>query len=260
MAEGIVVRATARMFERRYVTRSGVTRVGVVVAAIAAVWFSRADPTGAIIGSLFLGLVLFCDTVRSRMRSHRRDVLTLWTVSMAAQFREYVVYVGLAFGAAAAGHAGAWGWAAGALIALALRDALLVARAAPPARWTQPPLVLPGQRRPEGLQGASIPRPRDGERSEGAVSGRPAGADHAAEVARAAGIPDTGEVGGAVPASFSLALSARRIMAFEQPARFVVIAVAATVWDARIAFVSLIVGCVIAITGELVAPTSEVRR
>lgn len=252
MAEGIVVRATARMLERRYVTRSGVTRVGVVVAAIAAVWFSRADVTGAIVGSLFLGLVLFCDTVRSRMRSHRRDILTLWTISMAVQFREYVIYVGLAFGAAAAGHSGAWGWAAGALIALALRDALLVARAAPPARWAPHPLVLPGQRRPEGLQGASVPRPRDG--------GRPAGAGHAAEIARAAGIPDTEEGGSAVPASPSLALLTRRIMAFEQPTRFLVIAVAATAWDARIAFISLIVGCVVAITGELVDPSSEVRR
>ncbi|HJE58910.1 MAG TPA: hypothetical protein K8V84_10425 [Nocardiopsis listeri] len=260
MAEGIVVRATARMLERRYVTRTGVTRVGVVVAAIAAVWFSRADATGAIVGSLFLGLVLFCDMVRSRMRSHRRDVLTLWTVSMAAQFREYVVYVGLAFGAAAAGHSGAWGWAAGALIALALRDALLVARAAPPARWAPHPLVLPGQRRPESLQGVSVPRPRGGERSKTPEPERTADADHAAEIARAAGIPDTGEVGGAVHASPSPALLTRRIMAFEQPTRFLVIAVAATAWDARIAFISLIVGCVVAITGELVDPSSEVRR
>ena len=260
MAEGIVVRATARMLERRYVTRTGVTRVGVVVAAIAAVWFSRADVTGAIVGSLFLGLVLFCDTVRSRMRSHRRDVLTLWTISMAVQFREYVVYVGLAFGAAAAGHSGAWGWAAGALIALALRDALLVARAAPPARWAPHPLVLPGQRRPGGLQGASVPRPRDGERPEAPEPERPVDADHAAQIARAAGTPDIGDGGTDVPASPSLVLLTRRVMAFEQPTRFLVIAVAATTWDARIAFIGLIVGCVVAITGELVDPSSEVRR
>ncbi|MET9708854.1 hypothetical protein ACFW3Z_02210 [Nocardiopsis alba] len=224
MAEGTVARATARMIERRHVTRSGVTRVSLIASVAAAVWFSRADPTGAVIGSLFLALILACDAVRSRMRSDRRDALTLWTVSMASQLREYVVYVGLAFGAAAAGHASAWGWAAGALIALALRNALLVAFAAPPASSATPALFVPAQRRSEAVRPPGVPRPRP------------------------AGVPEP---------SLPLPLLIRRVMAFGQPTRFLVIAVATTLWDARIAFVSLIVGCAVAITGELVDPSSR---
>ncbi|MBR8741724.1 hypothetical protein [Nocardiopsis sp. MG754419] len=254
MAVASVARATARLLERRYVTRSGVTRIGGVLAVVAAVWFSRADLTGAVAGSVFLGSVLFCDAVRSRMRAHRRDALTLWVVSMAARLREYAVYVGLAFGAAAAGYASAWGWAAGALIALALRDALLVARAAPPARSEVRPLALPGQVRPGGLRGPGVPRPREEAGAGGAEAARAAESARVAAAARAAGIVETHEFGNAPR---SLPVLTRRIMAFEQPTRFLVIAVATVAWDARIAFVSLIVGCAVAITGELVDPTSN---
>lgn len=242
---GTVARVTARMLERRHVTRSGVTRISLVVAVGAAVWFSRADDVGAAAGSALLGLILCCDAVRARMRAHRRDALTVWTVSMVAPLREYVVYVGLAFGAAAAGFASAWGWAAGALIALALRDALLVARSAPPAPSSPNPLAPPSQRRPEGLRipGPRVPPPRDGA-AETVTRARPT---VGAESAEAAG-------------GLSLAHLARRIMVFGQPTRFLVIAVATVAFDARIAFLSLVVGCVIAITGELVDPSSREAR
>jgi hypothetical protein len=44
------------------------------------------------------------------------------------------------------------------------------------------------------------------------------------------------------------------MMVFSQSTRFLVIAVTATLWDARVAFLTLIVGCVVAVTGELVDP------
>lgn len=248
MANGIVTRTAARMLERRHVTRSGVTRVSILVAVMAAVWFSRADLTGALLGSFFLALVLFCDAIRSRMRAHRRDALTLWAVSMAVRFREYVVYVGLAFGAVAAGHVSAWGWAAGALIALALRDSLSVARSSPPARSSVRPLPLPVQRRPEGGGGVRVPMPRDG------GGGRADGAGAAVTRTEAPDVVDT-------PADApNRSPWVRRLMAFDQPFRFLVIAVAVTAWDARLAFVSLIIGCAVAITGELIDPVSRGER
>jgi hypothetical protein len=250
---GTVARAAARILERRRVTRSVVTRISVLVAVAAAVWFSRADLVGAVVGSSLLALVLFCDAVRARMRAHRGDALTIWTASMASQIREYIVYVGLAFGAAAAGFSSAWGWAAGALIALALRDALLVARSSPPAPSGLEPLVLPSQRRPEGFR---IPGPRapDGWATGSRVPPLGTVADPAPE-----GGPDTS----AAPVSGALSPThlARQVMAFGQPARFLVITVATVALDARIAFLSLIVGCAVAITGELVDPSSrEARR
>lgn len=242
---GTVARATARMLERRHVTRSGVTRISVLVAVAAAVWFSRADLVGALAGSALLGLVLFCDAVRSRMRANRRDALTVWAASMAAQLREYAVYVGLAFGAVAAGSAGAWGWAAGALIALAMRDALLVARSAPAVPSGPPgpkPLSLPAQRRAEGFP---APPPRPGPTGGAAATAAPSSASRVA--------PET-------DAGLSPVLLARRVMVFGQPTRFLVIAVATVAVDARIAFLSLIVGCAVAITGELVDPSSQTER
>ncbi|MBB5492809.1 hypothetical protein [Nocardiopsis metallicus] len=242
---GTVARATARMLGRRHVTRSGVTRISVLLAVAAAVWFSRADLVGALAGSALLGLVLFCDAVRSRMRANRRDALTVWTASIAAQLREYAVYVGLAFGAAAAGFTSAWGWAAGALIALALRDALLVARSAPAAAsggsGAKPP-ALPAQRRAEGFR---VPPPRPGSTGSAAATAAPSLASPVAPEAD----------GGLSPV-----LLARRVMVFGQPIRFLVIAVATVAVDARIAFLSLIVGCAVAITGELVDPSSRGGR
>lgn len=255
---GSVARVTARMLERRRVTRSGVTRISVLVAVAAAVWFSQADLVGAVAGAALLGLVLFCDAVRARMRAHRGDALTIWTASMAAQLREYAVYVGLAFGAAAAGFGSAWGWAAGALIALALRDALLVARSAPPASSRLKPLTLPSQRRSEGLRvpGARIPGPRGpGRQAHERRVPQPRAAAEAILETRV----DTHAT--SMSGDLSLTHLVRQVMAFGQPTRFLVIAVATVALDARIAFLSLVVGCAVAITGELVDPSSrEARR
>jgi hypothetical protein len=51
----------------------------------------------------------------------------------------------------------------------------------------------------------------------------------------------------------------RRIAAFPQPVRFLAIAVTATLWDARVAFVTLVVGCVVAATAQLADPAGDRR-
>ncbi|MFD3688068.1 hypothetical protein ACFWTE_24995 [Nocardiopsis sp. NPDC058631] len=257
MVYGTVARSTARMLERRCVTRAGVTRIGVLGAVGGAVWFSRADMVGGLAGSAFLASALFCDAVRTRMHAGRRDALTRWLVAMLSQLREYVVYLGLAVGAVLADLGGAWGWAAGALVALALRDSLLVSHAAPSAAspgQNMKRAALSSQERAGGLLGGLVPRrpSRDPSDSDPALTGRLLGPPAATAGPAARRVP------GSAQAPPSLA---RRLMAFSQPTRFLVIAVTATLWDARVAFVTLIVGCTVAVTGELVDPAArEVRR
>ncbi|WP_047867986.1 hypothetical protein [Nocardiopsis sp. RV163] len=315
---GTVARLAARMLERRHVTRAGMARIGVLGAVGAAVWFSRADAVGGLAGSAFLGAVLFCDAVRERMRADRHDALTLWLAAMLSQLREYAVYLGLAAGAAAAGIGGAWGWAAGALVALALRDSLLAAGSAPAV--SEP---VPDRRRPPssaqgpagGLLGGLAPRPPQGPRAsdpgltarlfgatvvDGTTGGSrpvraPAGAradaaavnGHAVNAVPANGAPVNGAVGRGTPSHGSPGEGARpgaspngacdrdradagtgdraapsplrRIADFPQPARFLAIAVTATLWDARVAFVTLVVGCVVAATAQLADPARSRR-
>ncbi|PDP86884.1 hypothetical protein CQJ94_14810 [Glycomyces fuscus] len=299
---GTVARSAARMLERRHVTRAGVARIGVLGAVGAAVWFSRADTVGGLAGSAFLGAVLFCDAVRERMRAHRRDALTLWLVAMLAQLREYAVYLGLAAGAVAAGVDGAWGWAAGALVALALRESLLAAGSAPADPGRGPGgkgSPSSAQRPPGGLLGGLAPRPPQGPRAsdpeltarlfgttvvDGAAGGpRPARAPAGASTNGTSvnGVPVGGDTavpgapgargragadGTAVaePAADGRAEDAapstlRRIAAFPQPVRFLAIAVTATLWDARVTFVTLVVGCVVAATARLADPVGNRR-
>ncbi|MEV2274157.1 hypothetical protein AB0I72_01105 [Nocardiopsis sp. NPDC049922] len=310
MAKDSVARATARMLERRCVTRSGVTRISVVAAIAAAVWFSQADTVGCLVGSAFLGVVLFCDAVRARIRTDRRDALTMWLAAMLGQLREYAVYVGLALGAVAAGIQGAWGWAAGALIALALRDSFLVVRSAPPATgngtgggavWGRGDTAGAGgsaargdsgvQDGPDGLLAGLVPPPpRDTRENDPRLTDRLLGGPEGRPVATRDGVAPGSSTGTAVRATAGVAAAPsttetaaaaadtgahdaaaraggaplpaaiRRVMVFTQPTRFLTIAVTTTVWDARVAFLTLVVGCALAVTGELVDPTAKETR
>ncbi|MDT0331695.1 hypothetical protein [Nocardiopsis lambiniae] len=261
MANGTAARSTARLLERRHVTRAGMSRIAVMAAVGAAIWFTRPDTIGGLAGSAFLVAVLFCDSVRERMRVGRRDALTLWLAAMLAQLREYIVYLGLAIGAVLAGIGGAWGWAAGALVALALRDCFLVAREAPPAPPARPcpPPSLPAHReRVDVLPGGLVPRPADGAHDD-AVAGRAPGPQRR----RPPGDPgpsDDPRHPGPGRRSAPLADLARRVLIFPQPVRFLAIAVTATLWDARVSFITLIVGCVVAVTAALVDPSSARGR
>ncbi|MCY9785678.1 hypothetical protein KIK06_17470 [Nocardiopsis sp. EMB25] len=275
MAKGTVARSTARMLERRSVTRSGVTRISVLAALAAAVWFSQADTLGCLVGSAFLGAVLFCDAVRARIRADRRDALTMWVAAMLGQLREYVVYVGLTLGAVAEGVQGAWGWAAGALIALALRDAFLVARSAPAAPGHGLEAALEGEGSTPGSNGGTdgrggltaglVPPPRREPRENdprltgrllGDASARATATEDPDHRTRSDG-PEHHDTRPPRTAGAPLPIAIRRVMVFTQPTRFLVIAVAATAWDARVAFLTLIVGCALAVTGELVDPTAR---
>lgn len=269
---GTVARLVARTLERRHLTRAGMTRIGALVAIGAAVWFSRADTVGGLVGSALLGVVLFCDAVRGHMRADRHDALTLWLAQMLAHLREYAVHLGLAVGAVLAGINGAWGWAAGALVALALRDSLLEAGNAPAAsvagrggKWS--PVF---REHAGGLRGTPGSRSSHASRrSDPVLAARLFGATVITDAGTTSS-PDTPEPrtegGGRSPVPEATTPAGRRrcvgsplrsLLAFPQPVRFTVVAVAATLWDARVAFVTLVFGCAVAITAHLVDPADH---
>ena len=267
MAHASPARAVARILERRHVTRAGMTRISVLLALGAAVWFAQEGTEGPLVGSAFLALVLCCDAVSAAMSTNRRDSLTLWLVTMLGQLREYIVYTGLALGAVAAGITGAWAWAAGALIALALRDSLLVTRKAPAALPQGRSAVrgsVPAQRRSEGLLGGpGIPAPRRPGDGDPELTGRLLGADGARDGrARVAPRAQQGEAAGHGPVAAVVPLPdlARRWLSFTQPVRFLAIGVTAVVWGPRVAFVTLVIGCAIAVTSELVGAGEQVEQ
>ncbi|WP_017608228.1 hypothetical protein [Nocardiopsis xinjiangensis] len=267
MAHASPARAVARILERRHVTRSGMARISVLVALGAAVWFTQEGDEGPLVGSAFLALVLCCDAVGAAMSANRRDSLTLWLVTMLGQLREYIVYTGLALGAVAAGIAGAWAWAAGALIALALRNSLLVARKAPAALAQGRSAVrgsVPAQRSPGGLLGGlGVPAPRRSGNGDPELTGRLLGADGARDgrVSAAPRVRQEEATGhGPVAAVVSLPDLACRWLSFTQPVRFLVIGVTTLVWDPRVAFVTLVIGCAIAVTSELVGAGEQVEQ
>lgn len=267
MAHASPARAIARVLERRHVTRAGMTRISVLVALGAAVWFAQEGEEGPVVGSLLLVLVLCCDAVSSAMSANHRDALTLWLVTMLGQLREYAVYAGLALSAVAAGVSGAWAWAAGALISLALRDSLLVARKAPAAlpqgRGTVRAAV-PVQRRSEGLLGgAGIPAPRRAVDGDPELTGRLLGADRGqVDRTRAARGVREEEPAGRRPAAAVVPLPdlARRWLSFTQPVRFLAIGVTTVVWGPEVAFATLVIGCAIAVTSELVGAGVQVEQ
>lgn len=267
---GTVARLAARMLERQHVTRAGVSRISVLMAVGAAVWFSRADTVGGLAGSAFLGAVLLCDAVRERMRDHQRDALTLWLALMLARLREFVVYLGLAAGAVAAQVPGAWGWAAGALVALALRDSLLAAASSPEEERNVTKLAPPSRRRAEGLLGGLAPRePRE---SDPALTARLFGgaAMGPGPVGSGSAPPAPARSGGSAgaegpsPACEGPLPAARtplgRAVSFSQPVRFAAIAVTATLWDARVAFCTLALGCTIAVIAHVFDPAGHGKR
>ncbi|WP_052810112.1 hypothetical protein [Streptomonospora alba] len=302
------------------------SRIGLVLAVAAAVWFTEGGLRGAVVGSLLLGAVLVTDPVADRLRGGRRDRLDVWLALVLGRLREYVVYVGLAVGGTAAGVPDAWAWAAGALIALALRDSVAAARRADVGRpeWTpesglpRPIEAVDPSRRPDdsapgdaSLTAELLGAPEqsadatadtvadgdgdgdasDGDASGGAASAAPGdgllfgirtvpkgapwpgwsegradalGAASSADDRETPGGPalpsDTADTGTGPPVPGPRPSFRTWLAAFPQAARFGVVALTITIWDARVTFVALIVGCVLAVTAELTGRPDDTTR
>ncbi|MDA2805469.1 hypothetical protein [Nocardiopsis suaedae] len=225
-------------------TSAVLTRIAPVAAVLAAVWFSAGDTRGALVGSALLGAVLVADRVRAAAAAGRRDALEEWLAVVLGRLGEYAVYAGLAVGGALAGEDEAWAWAAGALIALALRDSVLEGegrRAAP----VPPAAGVPAPR--EGSPLARLPGMETvPERTDPGLADELLGPRRAQEPRRAAPVRRPAAVG-----------ALREAAAFPRPLRFAVIAVGALAADARVTFIALMVGCAIAVTAALADPRPE---
>ncbi|GAB3455473.1 hypothetical protein GCM10027570_36080 [Streptomonospora sediminis] len=309
------------------VSQAAMSRIGLVLAVAAALWFTEGGLRGAVCGSLLLAAVLATDLLAHRMRIAagrlRRDRLDLWLAVMLARLREYAVFAGLAIGGAVAGVADAWAWAAGALIAVALRDSITAARearlgdpewtanggadwpvgAADPSRHgagqapgddslaaellggagdggdrgggssgdTAPEPDRPDTPPEPPLRIRTLPKgaPWPGWRAGRAETlgpgagaedgGGPAEPGAAPQPGAARSAPHSGPVGPGILRRARLPF--RPAMDFPQAARFGVVAVTILIWDVRVTFVALIVGCALAVTAELVGnPTRDIQR
>lgn len=131
---GPASRAVARWAGRRGLTSLAVDRSAALLGVLAAVWFCGGDTRGAVAGSLLLLAVLFADSVAARIATRPADALRVWLGALLAGTRECAVFAGIAVGGAASGVAGAWEWAAAALVAVALRATVRDARWAAASR------------------------------------------------------------------------------------------------------------------------------
>ncbi|WP_133741844.1 hypothetical protein [Actinorugispora endophytica] len=273
----------ARWAERRGTTAAATGRAGLVLTAVAAVWFSSGTPRDSLIGSGFLALVLFADAAGDRLWSESgpRDALTAWSTTVLTHLRECVLYVGLAAGAVAAGAADAWVWAAGALIARALHGSALSARAARAAgagaaprdsaaseagRLSPIDVVDPSRsgRAPADpsftaeLLGDAEPEPVDNGRRDAPIRirttppPRGGGLTPLRSVSAGAGSSRKDRnTTGRVPIRIRTPKAGHGLMraltAFASSERFLVVAVTVTIWDASVTFIALVVGSVIAL-------------
>ncbi|WP_285761155.1 hypothetical protein [Nocardiopsis ansamitocini] len=274
----------ARWSRRRGVTPAGAARIGLFITVAAAVWFTAPGVRSSLVGSVLLAAVLFTDAVGLRLaRSRPWDPLTAWAVPLLAQLRECVLCVGLAIGGVVAGIADAWAWAAGALIALALREAVRTARAAalasgPSREVRQAPGRVPGQRRPSPIDAVDPSRhgrvPADASFTDELLGKRVSNDDRpgaegnpvipirTTPPTRGEGLrplaagpdrpaPPRARAGIAPPTPLG---PLRALGRFAQSERFFLIAVTVTIWDVRVTFIALIVGSVLAVAGELADP------
>ncbi len=283
----------ARRAARVPLSGADLARMGMVLALLAAVWFSGGGARDALVGSLLLAVVLFTDLVGAELDGTPTDALGAWLTLLLMRLREYVVYVGLAVGGVMTGVATAWEWAAGALVALAVYESVVTARtahacdgdgasaksAAPGADHS--PIAAMDPSRPEGgptssdptltaeLFGGTPQPPPDEAAQHEPIRIRTAphstvDGDQWQEGRRRAlrrmglGAP---REGGAYPAQRRRARVRlpRPPGHFPQPARFAVITLTITIWDVQVTFVALIIGCAVALSGELVGRAERHR-
>jgi len=262
-----------RWAARRGTTPAALARAGGVLTVVAAVWFTDPSPLGGLAGSLALALVLYCDAVGDRLGEQSGDTLTAWTVAVLVHLREFVLYAALAVGAGLAGHADAWAWAAGALVAYAVRESVTAARASrgpalpgsggprpspieavDPSRDSREPAdpeftaELLGAARHRGddaerddpVRGRTAPPQREG-------GARPLAHDSAVRSEAVGTRPAPAPSGGAGELLGALA-------AFGPSERFLVIAVSVTIWGASAAFPALILGSAVAVAAAAMTP------
>jgi len=153
----------ARWAARRGLTPNQVTVASLGMGALAAAAFATGERWGLVAGAILLQLAFTTDCVDGQLARYTRtfSAFGAWLDSTFDRFKEYLVYAGLAVGAARAGSA-VWGLAGAAITLQTVRHALDFSfadaehRAMDTAR--QPPLEEPSDGTvPRGPVGSSPP-------------------------------------------------------------------------------------------------------
>lgn len=246
-------------------TPNAVTGISVGLALLAAIWFSAGTRPAQIAGAVLLYLSFVLDCVDGQLARYTRAFSPLgsWLDATFDRVKEYVVYVGLAFGYAAGlddsggGPNGIWALAVAAMILQALRHMIdfsyVGARAdtdragRDPAGTAGPPIAWGDVTVPPD-SAASPARPASPAPPEHPAS--PASPAPSAFPARPA--PDPAVSGGAAdPGNWVLRLSRRleqdaatrwfkKIIVLPIGERMALITVTAAVFNARVTFIALL--------------------
>ncbi|RVX47417.1 CDP-alcohol phosphatidyltransferase-like enzyme [Nonomuraea polychroma] len=104
-------------------TPNAVTGISVALALLAAMWFSAGTQGGRLLGALLFYLSFVLDCLDGQLARYTRTFSPLgaWADGMADRFKEYAVYVGLAFGST---DPGIWHLAVAATILQAVRHGI----------------------------------------------------------------------------------------------------------------------------------------
>ena len=243
----------ARWAARRGMTPNQVTTISVLIGVLAGIAFATGERWGLIAGAILLQLSFTTDCVDGQLARYTRQFSKLgaWLDSIFDRTKEYVVFAGLAIGAAAAGD-DVWTLAGAALILQTGRHmadfSFGAARQQVIGAAEQPPLAQPSDR-----IGGPTPAERVAARAEraAAVSGTVPTLP-AREVTSAGAAPPAIDPPRPVPLNRRVLglwrkldrlpglIWIKRMVAFPIGERFAVISITAAVWDPRTTFTVLL--------------------
>ncbi|MGW0589157.1 CDP-alcohol phosphatidyltransferase family protein [Streptosporangium sp. NPDC002607] len=267
-------RHLVKLAARLGLTPNAITGMSVGLAALAAVWFSTGTRQALIAGAVLLYLSFVLDCVDGQLARYTRafSPFGAWLDATFDRVKEYVVYVGLAFGYAAGleatggGPDGIWGLAVAAMILQLLRhmiDFSYAGARADAARVGAAWARTPGSPGSPGDPADDARRPvplREPERQAapagtGAVRAADGGAEQ--DTGRAAGDGDGPGTGNAIVRLSRTMEKAsptrwfKKIIVLPIGERMALIAVTAALFNARVTFVALLVWGGIAATYTL---------
>ncbi|GAA0849204.1 CDP-alcohol phosphatidyltransferase family protein [Streptosporangium amethystogenes subsp. fukuiense] len=229
-------RFIARWAARRGLTPNQVTLISIALGVAAALCFATGERAGMVAGGVLIYFAFVFDCVDGQVARYARKfgVLGAWLDATFDRFKEYVVFAGLAVGAAVSGVGDVWTLALIALGVQSIRHLLDFSYGA--ANRRKPPSPLP-----------SVPL---------SVSAD-TGLRQALEERRAAktgGIRNLLKMWGRA-GRFRAVHWARKMIVFPIGERFAVIAIVGALFDARITFLTLIIwggiGAAYSLTGRL---------
>lgn len=210
-------RHVVRLAARLGLTPNAVTGISVGLALIAAIWFSEGQRTGLVVGAvaLYLSFVLDCVDGQLARYTRRFSAHGGWLDGICDRLKEFVVFVGLAFGyqAAQSGESGGvWPLAVAAVILQVVRHMVDFSYAGSLADSG----AVAGPRRPLAEKAETDP-----------AAGPPAGPPVASS-----------PPGGGGPSARTYWL--RKIIVLPIGERVALIAITAALFDARVTFLALL--------------------